>query len=250
MNLFITGGGGLLGSTLIPLLKERAHEVIAPARKELDILDERALSGAISTQSPDLILHLAAYTDVAGAEKEKAKAYITNVIGTRNVCEASPMKRIVYLSTDYVFDGQRGDYKETDAPNPINYYALTKLIGEEVVRTDARGNIIIRTSFKPRPFEHPKACIDLFTSADYVDVIAKEILLALEMFELLPQTIHIGTGRKSVYDLAKQTNPDVSAIERKDITSVKLPYDTSLNTERWETLKERYHNIHKNDVSA
>jgi len=177
-------------------------------------------------------VHSAAYTDVAMAETERELCYQTNVIGTRNL--ASLGVPMLYISTEYVFDGEKGNYHEGDYPNPRNFYALTKLLGEYESRRTR--SVVVRCLFKPRPFEHACACVDQFTSGDYAEVIAKEIAVAIEKFNELPPTIHIGTGRKSTYDLAKQSR-EVIPITVESIGLVRLPRDTSLNTTLWESLK-------------
>ena len=218
--ILLTGGSGLLGQELQKLI-----QCYAPSRKILDILDP-------VVPKCELIIHAAAYTDLVKAETERELCYKTNVIGTRNLASLGiPM---LYISTEYVFDGERGSYAEDDYPNPQNFYALTKLLGEYESRRTR--SVVIRCLFKPRSFEHPAACVDQYTAGDYVDVIAREIAVAVKEFKRLPPTLHIGTGKKSTYDLARQTR-EVQQISVGDIRGVRLPRDTSLNTSLWEKLK-------------
>ena len=167
---------------------------------------------------------LAEYTDVAQAEIDRQAAWDLNVVGTQNFARASKFlgAKLVYLSTDYVFDGVSGSYEPWDAPNPFNYYGVTKLAGECVARS-AIASLIIRTSFQPSVFPHSRVVDDLWTSADYVDVIAKKLV------DILPYTgiYHLGTGRKLLKDLIHQRNPDVETIRREDIKDVRLPWDVS-----------------------
>ena len=117
-----------------------------------------------------------------------------------------------------------------------NYYALSKLVAEEVARL-AERHLVIRTSFRPREFPYPVAFEDVFTSQDYVDIIAPEIALAAQRVNEIPfDTLHIATERKSVYDLAKRRNQEVKPGSKAD-AGVSLPDDISLNVERWQTLK-------------
>lgn len=218
----ITGGTGLLGKELRKLIPS----AITPARKELDIIKEQ-----IAPLGIELIIHCAAYTDVARAEIEKQLCYDTNVLGTRKLAATGvPM---LYISTEYVFNGEKGMYKEDDYPDPLNFYALTKLLGE--MESRKTKSVVLRTCFKPRPFEHAAACVDQFTSGDYVDVIAKEIALAAKNWKAMPPTIHIGTERKAVFDLAKKTR-DVIPITVETI-GIKLPRDTSLDTSLWQQIR-------------
>ena len=220
--ILLTGGSGLLGTELKKLVP-----CFAPSRHLLNII-----TNPILPQKVDLIVHCAAYTDVAKAESERELCYKTNVIGTRRL--ASFGVPMLYISTEYVFDGEKGNYAESDYPNPRNFYALTKLLGEHESRRTR--STVVRCLFKPRPFEHAAACVDQFTSGDYAEIIAKEIAVAIEKFSDLPETIHIGTGRKSTYDLAKQSR-EVIPITVESIGLVRLPRDTSLNTKLWESLK-------------
>lgn len=220
--ILLTGGSGLLGRHLFQHL-----DCYAPAHAHFDV-EKPVLPNGVS-----MIVHCAAYTDVARAEVERDKAYLVNVLGTLKLAELGVP--LVYISTEYVFDGERGNYSEEDPTNPVNCYARTKALGEKMAKYAPRW-LIVRTLFKPRPFEHPKAVTDQWTSGDYVDVIAPMIAKAVKLFEAekLKGVIHIGTGRKSTYDLAKKSR-DVTPITREEI-SVPLPRDTSLNTRLWERL--------------
>lgn len=225
--ILLTGGSGLLGQELHKHLGKYTYY------SDFDITKPPSTWWIYAL--PTLIVHCAAFTDLVRAEKEKELCYQTNVIGTRNLASLGiPM---IYMSTEYVFDGEKGNYVEEDYPNPQNFYALTKLLGEfESRRT---RSVVIRCLFKPRPFKHANACIDQFTSGDYVDIIAKEIALAIKKFDELPATIHIGTGKKSTYELARESR-DVGEIRVEEITGVKLPRDTSLNYKKWNKLKEKW----------
>ncbi len=221
--ILITGGTGRLGTEL----KKIIPDSITPSKETLDIAK---LHSAIL--NVDLIVHCAAYTNVAMAETEKELCYKTNVVGTRNLASLGiPM---LYISTEYVFDGEKGQYAESDYPNPRNFYALTKLLGEYESRRTR--SVVVRCLFKPRPFEHQAACVDQFTSGDYVDRMAMEIAKAIRIFDRLPPTIHIGFERKSTYELARETRPDVIPITVESIGIVRLPRDTSLCTDLWQSI--------------
>lgn len=233
--ILLTGGSGLLGTEL-----QKNITFEAPPRDLLDIVKDVNLLNPnrasawrnVLFNRINLIVHCAAFTNLVLAESEKQLCYETNVIGTRNLASLGiPM---LYISTEYVFDGEKGNYAETDYPNPTNFYALTKLLGEYESRNT--HSKVIRCLFKSRPFKHEHACTDQFTTGDYVDTLAKEISIAIKIFDKLPATIHIGTQRKSTYDLARQSR-DVSPCRIEDIKTVKLPKDTSLNTSAWERIK-------------
>jgi len=224
----LTGSSGKLGRELVKI-----GSYFTPKRSELDITDRDNVRFYFDTHSDiDLIVAAAAYTNVIKAETEKDICWNINVNGTRNLAQLGIP--ILYISTEHVFDGERGNYAEEDTPNPANYYALTKLIGEMVLNDKSK---IIRLSLKPRPFPYPKAFVDQFTTADYVDVIAKEVKIAIEHFDDLPRIMNVGTPRKSIYDLARQSR-EVEPISRLDNKLTKSPYDTSLDLSRWIRFKK------------
>lgn len=232
--ILLTGGSGLLGREL-----QKHIECYAPSRKELDITHDfdykfRYYPSFNGCGIPELIVHSGAFTDLIRAEKEKELCYLTNVIGTRNMASLGiPM---IYISTEYIFDGEKGNYEEEDTPNPLNYYALTKLLGEYESRKAPRS-VVIRCLFKPRPFNHDAVCDDQITTGDYVERIAPQIASAIKNFDILPDTIHIGTGRKSLKAIAEETRSGIDTISVLDVKGVRLPKDTSLNCSKWERIQ-------------
>jgi dTDP-4-dehydrorhamnose reductase len=134
MRVLITGGGGQVGRELVARLEaERHHDVLAPARAVLDLRDRDSVLGVICANHPDLIVHAGAFTAVDACESEVDLAYQVNALGTRHVADGARRvgAHIVYVSTDYVFDGTKpGPYVEWDEPNPRSVYGRTKLGGE------------------------------------------------------------------------------------------------------------------------
>ena len=238
-RILLTGGSGLLGTHLRGLLPG----VYAPSHAELDLLDAQQVSDRVGSYRPDVVVHAAAYTDVAAAERERKACWDVNVAGTQAIVAAARTvdARLVHISTDYVFygdaSGERTGYTEYDPPGPVrNYYALTKLVAEEVARS-LSGTLVIRTSFRPSAWPYPVAFTDVVTSQDYVDVIAPDIALAIARFHDIPhRTVHIATEPKSVYELARRRNPDVRPGSKRD-AAVELPDDISLDVSRWTALK-------------
>lgn len=191
-KILITGATGRLGSYLIPLLKD--FEVTAVGIENWDFIYQ------VPKAQFDLVLHMGAYTDVQKAEKEVRKCFATNVDGTYALVDAYRDTPFIYISTEY-------------ANKPLGVYALTKQLGEEIVKTHP-NHLILRTSFKPTPFPFPYAYEDQYTQGDYVDVIAELLANNVKRFnpemETLPcETIYLGTGRKTMYEMAKRTRPDV-----------------------------------------
>ena len=225
-----TGSHGNLGRLL-----SRSDGATGIDRDSLDITDESAVARFFEHERFNIIIHCAAFTDVSEAEKNKDACYTVNVSGTENLVRHFKGKKFVYISTEYVFDGAKGGYRENDTPNPVNYYALTKLLGEMVVRQYPR-TLTIRTSFKPDgPWPYPKAFVDQWTSADYASERAPQILNAA-LHPTLFGVVHIGGARKSVYELAKKQTPDVGRMSITDIPTP-LPKDVSLDSSYWESLQ-------------
>lgn len=138
----LTGGSGRLGTEL-----QKHIQCEAPARAELDIGSPLSIAQYCRDKYFDTIIHCAAYTDVPKAETNMQDAILTNIIGTRSVSIMFDDTRIVYISTDYVYPGLRGNYKETDRTEPFNFYGFTKLAGEAFMCPNK--DLIVRTSFKP-----------------------------------------------------------------------------------------------------
>ena len=137
MIILLSGGGGRLGTELKKLLihtdssrPARTITLIAPGIGEWDITKLEDCIRVLKKYKPDAVVHAAAYTNVAKAEEEKDVCRRINVAGTANVAntikEVQPQAHLIYISTDYVFGGDKGNYKEEDATRPVNFYALTK----------------------------------------------------------------------------------------------------------------------------
>ncbi|MBI1863111.1 sugar nucleotide-binding protein [Candidatus Microgenomates bacterium] len=154
-KIAITGPSGLVGSRIIELLSSDFAFIPLP-QEELDITDAEQVNQKFKTLDADLLLHLAAYTNVDGAETNKEMARSINVEGTRNLFTAATKKtmQFVYISTDFVFDGDHPPYDESSVPNPIGYYGQTKYEGEQVVKDAAmvvRITYPYRKSYEARP---------------------------------------------------------------------------------------------------
>lgn len=208
----------------------------APSHNELDICDAAAVAEYVAANSPDIILHAAAITDNRDIESNPAQALAVNIAGTANLAQAciGTRIRLVYLSTDYVYKGEHGNYSETDELLPSNLYAWTKLGGEASVRA-VPNHLIIRTSFGNPTFDYPAAFADKWSSKEYVDVIAPDLLEAA----LSPLTgiVNIGGPRRTFYDYAVERNPQVGKIKRGNAAH-ESPADTSLNLDKWQKYKQ------------
>lgn len=233
MKILLFGGSGMLGREL---LKHNA-EIIAPAKNEVNIIDGAEIRTSIEQHKPDIIINAAAETDNRAIEKNPSDSIYTNIIGSSHVAIACRELgiRYVYLSTDYIYKGDKGNYKETDEILPFNLYAWTKL-GGECSAVAVKNHLIIRTTFGKNTFDYPEAFSDKWVSKDYVDVIAPMILEAAT--SPITGVLNIGTERKTIYQHAVARNKNVKSVkidERNFIT----PYDNSFNLQKWMNYKNK-----------
>ena len=229
MRYLFTGGGGLLGSKL----KKHFPNALFPTSHEFDYTNEVDIDSLRFSKDFDVLVHLGAYTDTVGIESNIEKAISNNVVGTANLVGlcSELNKKMIYMSTDYVFDGEEGGYTEDSPTNPPNKYGLSKLAGECAVRM-YDNSLVIRGSFCADKFPYPKAFEDQHTSRMGVTKFA-------ECFAYIIKTdtkgiVHVTNGRKSVYELAKELSPDkeINPISINDIEGYPLPKDTSLRSLR------------------
>lgn len=150
LKFMVTGVNGQLGHDVVLKLKELNIDVVAPDRDEFDLANREQIQKYILIEIPDVIIHCAAYTAVDKAEDEKDICYSINLEGTRLIVETAKQinAKLVYVSTDYVFDGQGEDpHSEDKETKPVNYYGYTKEQGEKIVRAILDNYFIVRTSW-------------------------------------------------------------------------------------------------------
>ena len=224
--MLLTGGSGTLGKELQKISTNYNSAFIAPGSKECDITHYRDVYITIKKSNCDVVVHAAAATDVPGLENDIIKACDVNVVGTLNVLKAciDLGKRMVYISTDYVFDGIDGSYETTDPVNPLSVYAKSKTAAELMVRAYDKSTII-RTSFFGYTFPHPAAFTDQWSSKDYVDIVAPKVLECIQSGKL--GVFHVGSPRRTIYEIAKERSESVKKMSR-DIVNHEVPKDTSL----------------------
>jgi dTDP-4-dehydrorhamnose reductase len=260
MKVLVTGANGLLGQELIDVLIRKNYQVIAtskgPSRlreyagkityEDLDITDGLASHEVITRHRPDVIIHAAAMTQVDQCELHKIECYNINVTATRFIVEAAReiQCKLIYVSTDFIFDGSSGPYKEEDEPRPLNYYGSTKLSAEteiiesgldwSIVRTVLvigkaeanRSNIISWVKQKLEKREKIKVVDDQFRTPTFTEDLAKGIALVIE--KNAHGIYHIsGKDLLTPYEIALKTaehfHLDNSLIEKADATSFSQP---------------------------
>jgi dTDP-4-dehydrorhamnose reductase len=175
-KILVTGLTGLVGSRFPELLGDAYELQLISRSNGVDILDKTAVLNTISSSDAQIVLHMAGKTNVDGCELDKVRdkeildfknpeeqerawmeektAWAVNVFGTQNIVEACQKanKKIIYLSTDFVFNGKKKAYSEGDAPAPINWYAKTKYAGEKLIQSSGLDYIIARIAYPYRAF--------------------------------------------------------------------------------------------------
>ena len=150
MRLLVTGAGGMLGQDVVHAARAAGHDPVALSRARLDVTDPAAVAAAVAEARPDAIVNCAAWTDVDGAESERARAETVNGAGAGHVAVAAADAGapLVHVSTDYVFDGRaREPYRESAPTGPLSAYGATKLEGERAVERAGGEHTIARSSW-------------------------------------------------------------------------------------------------------
>ena len=228
MKILVTGGQGEFAKQLVKHNSE--HEILNPSKSELDVRSYRELDRYfyINNSEFDYVIHAGAITRPMVIHEDNPTLSIkTNIIGTANMvlmCERYN-KKIIYLSTDYVYSGKDGNYKETDTMKPFTKYGWSKLGGECAVQM-YDNHLILRLAMNKKPFPHPKALADMKKSLIWIDEAAKITLKLLDEFGI----INVGGEPQTVYEFVKETNPDVGKIFLSDIGDVNMATDCSMDT--------------------
>ncbi len=263
MTIFVTGGSGLLGSKFAEIALEMyEHEVCTGychnkpefgAPVKFDLTKDRDLE-VIYKIRPEVIIHTAALTNVDECETNKELAYKINTEGTKRVVEvAGELKAfLVYVSTDYVFSGNKGMYKEEDEPNPVDYYGYTKLMGENYCDCIVRPCVIYGAKPASGTINFALWLIDKLRNKEEVKIVTDQYItptlntnlakMLLEVAEKeLKGVFHLaGATRVSRYDFALQI-ADKFELDKKLIVQSRIadmrwiahrPKDSSLDTSK------------------
>lgn len=253
MKVLVTGGSGLLGSAVSFYFKDyfdvvatyTTHKVMIKDCETiyLDITNEKNTINLIRKVHPDIIVHTSALVGINICEKEKELAYKVNVEGTKNIVDASQYtkSKMIYISTDYVFDGKKGSYKESDKPNPINYYGKTKLEGEKFI--DVKNGIIVRTSIYGWNIIKEKKSFSSWIIDELTD--NKQINVFVDQFNSMMLVNNIAEALKEIIDKDLNGILNIASSERisKYNFAIKLAEIFDLN-------KDLINPIKNNDVAG
>jgi dTDP-4-dehydrorhamnose reductase len=238
LNVFITGSTGSLGKELVKVF----YNALAPTHKELDITDKDAVFEYVERNKPEAVIHCAALTGVRRCEDNKGVAWRVNVEGTENLVKACENTvnncYFAYISTACVFYGDKGNYVETDTPHPKNFYSLTKLLGEFIVKySTLKKWLIIRTNFVVRgKWPYPKTFVDRYGTYLFSDDLARAIKNVIG--STIIGILHVcGEEKLSMFELAKITTPEVKPMSLAEYNGPPLTVDMSLNSIRIKPFK-------------
>jgi dTDP-4-dehydrorhamnose reductase len=231
-EILVTGGSGLLGRELRLILAG----ALFPSSREFNVTEYSRIDTHLEGSSIKVILHAAAFTSPPRIDADPMRAVEVNIIGTANITRLCYRRniRLVYVCTDYVFKGDRGNYHEDDPVHPVNKYAWSKLGGECAVRMYDKA-LVIRTSFGPSVFPYEKAFVDQYTSRQSVSVIARKIARLAQSD--LTGVINVGGPRQTVmeYALSLDSTKSIKPIRLSEVT-FQVPVDTSLDTTKYQKL--------------
>tara|TARA_B100001057_G_scaffold169209_1_gene170005 strand:+ start:2217 stop:2921 length:705 start_codon:yes stop_codon:yes gene_type:complete len=220
-RIVITGGEGRFAITLKN--SKTKLNIFFPNKKKLNILSLRSIENYLKKIKPKYVLHAAALSRPMNIHnKNISKSIDLNIIGTANVvkiCEKYRIK-LIYFSTNYVYPGRKGNYKETDSLQPINNYAWSKLGGESSVRL-YKNSLILRLCMCEKPFVHKYAFSDVKTNFMFHEDFIKIMPKILDKKGIL----NVGGKLQTVYNFAKKNKPDVKKISGKKI----FPLNPSMN---------------------
>lgn len=276
MKLLITGASGLFGSKLSEIAVSKNFEVYSCDVQELpvcgtfvkfDVSNKEQVNEVFRRVKPDVVVHAATLTDVDKCELNKELAWKINVEGTKNIVEAANNTDsfLIYISTDYVFNGEKGNYNESEQPAPINYYGLTKLKAEELVKTRAeyfiaRPSVIYGSTPAAGKVNFALWLIETLQKGEHVKIITDQwntptlntnlAEMTLEIVERrLAGTFHLcGATRLNRFEFAQQIAKEFdldkslidSALSSQFTWPAKRPMDSSLDTTKAQkTLKNK-----------
>ena len=249
----ITGATGLLGRFMAGRLERAGWRVFAFPHADLDVTNPENVRQAFAQAKPQLVINCAATTDVDRCEREPSWAYAVNAEGPRllaeqcNDCEAD----LVHISTDYVFDGLKGDlYTQEDETNPLSVYAQTKLSGEVAVRAEARRFYIVRTSwiFGPGGKNFGSRVVQLARSGARIRAVTDQTSIptyAPDLAERIEELVNLGahglyhitnTGPTNWFDfarlaldLAELSDIPIESVSREELKQLApRPLDTPM----------------------
>jgi len=227
MKILFTGGDGHLNSKFKEL---NDSEFIFLNKQELDITNPKSIREVFESYDFDYVIHSAALTRPMSLHDENPTLSIdVNIVGTANIVKEciNYNKKVIYISTDYVYDGVEGNFSEEDGVKPFNKYGWSKLGGECSVQLH-NNHLIIRLAMVEYPFPYEAAFDNVYKSCLWSDEIPQKILKLIDEQGI----INLGGKPQSIYHFAKERYPNLKPIQAKP----ELVKNTTLNTSKLKSL--------------
>ena len=224
-KIVITGGSGRFGSILQK--KYKSNKLFYPNKNQLNILNTKSIEKYLKKIKPKCLIHLAALSrPMSIHDNNISKSINLNIIGTANIVKICSKYKIklIYFSTNYVYPGKNGNYKENSPLLPINNYAWSKLGGEAAVQM-YKNSLILRICMTEKPFIHKKAFANVYSNFIYHEEVASIL------FKLVNKKgiINIGGTINSIYNFAKKDCPSLKKIYLKKNFQTNFPLNPSMN---------------------
>ena len=234
-KIVITGGSGRFGEILKKY--KTKHKLFFPSKNQLDILNIVKINKYLKKTKPDILIHLAGLSRPMKIHDTNIQKSINlNIVGTANITNICAQNKIklIYFSTNYVYPGLSGGYKENDPLLPVNNYAWSKLGGEASVKL-YKNSLILRVSMTEKPFVHKKAFANVKTNFMY-----HEDVVPL-LFKLLNKTgiINLGGKPQSIFDFASKNNKHVKKIFLKKKQNIGIPFNSTMNLKKLKSIVKK-----------
>ena len=236
MKVLFIGGRGSLALELEKLY----NKILTPTADELDLTNKKSIEKFFDDNDFDIIIHNSSLLNIRVCEEQRDEAMKINVISTKNLVDViqikKPSTQFIHISTPCVFSGKSGMYVESSIPYPVNFYGLTRLLGEYIVEKLPQYTIIRTNYVSKKKWPYPKAFTDRFGTYLFPDGVAQGIYDIQK--ENVSGIIHVvGDKKISLYDFAKITTPDIQPMTMSEYVGPRLTIDMSLDTERWKKYR-------------
>tara|TARA_B100000214_G_scaffold261231_1_gene192929 strand:- start:191 stop:910 length:720 start_codon:yes stop_codon:yes gene_type:complete len=231
MKKIVFTGGSSRFVKVFRKLNNKDYLFFYPSRKKLNIENIKSIKQYFLKTKPDYLIHCAALSRPMNVhEKNIIKSIDTNIIGTSNVVKICKLfhTKIIYFSTNYVYEGKKGNYKETDPVLPVNKYAISKLGGECAVQLYA-NSLILRICMTEKPFIHKKAFKDVEMNFMFQEDLAKNLTKIIDEKGI----INVGGKKQTVLNFAKSFNKKIKSISARKLFNKNYPTKQSMNVDKF-----------------
>ena len=223
-KIVFTGGTGRFGQVFKKIPTK--EKIYFPNKQQLNIENFESIKKYLNKINPSYLIHAAGLSrPMIIHEKEISKSININIIGTANIVKACQEKnvKLIYFSTNHVYPGIKGNYKEDDPVLPINKYAVSKFGGECSVQMYS-NSLILRICMTEKPFIHKKAFNDVETNFMFHETLAKNLLKLIDKKGI----INVGGNKNTIFDFAKKNNQNVGEISAKKVFGKNYPLKQSM----------------------